>query len=415
MPGHLHLLRLWLREVAGIMFLSLSTLTMPAAGEAAETGAPDETLGRLEAAVLAQPDQPHIMLDLAQALLQRARVSSNAADSARARALVQRALEKAPEDSRSWTLKAWDEMNRHRFSDALHSVRQAHSLSVPTAISLGLETDALVELGHYQEAIAVTQKLLDTFPGLPANSRAAHLRMLHGDLPGAIALLSESLGNTPVGSEAHAWALRQLAELYLDAGLLGNAEQALATAEQLFPAKVRDAALRARLREAQNQPAAALALLLEALEAYPSPDYAVAAWKLARQLGDRERMRRLELLLDGMARLDASGDQLFRRAFAEYALLRGRIGEAERLAREEFRVRPDVYSQALLAWVLRQSGQRREAARHAEAALRLGTRDARLRHWVQGGGPRWQLTDTRTRMLELESGGSSRHPKWRTQ
>jgi tetratricopeptide (TPR) repeat protein len=118
----------------------------------------------------------------------------------------------------------------------------------------------------------VTQKLLDAFPGLPANSRAAHLRFLHGDPAGAIGLLEESLGSAPPGSEAHAWAFLQLAELHLNGGQLGRAEKALAGAEDLFPGRPEYPALWARLREAQGRPAEALALLREALELYPNPD-----------------------------------------------------------------------------------------------------------------------------------------------
>jgi tetratricopeptide (TPR) repeat protein len=324
------------------------------------------------------------MFDLALALLQGLRASRDAGEAARAAALIQRALTLAPRDPRAWALKAWDEMNRHRFQDALVSARKAHDLGVPSAMTLGLESDALVELGRYEDALAVTQRLLDAFPGLPAHSRAAHLRFLHGDIEGAIGLLKESLAVAPPGSEAHAWAFLQLAELHLNGGQLGLADNAVASAETLFPGRPEYTVLRARVREAQGRPAEALALLREALDQYPSPDHAVMAWRMARFLGDHEAMRGLALLLDGMARLDEAGDRLFRRAFAEYyALQDQRHGEAERLAREECQRRPDIYGHALLAFVLRQAGKHREAARHAQAALRLGTRDRRIERWVR--------------------------------
>ncbi|WP_169604445.1 tetratricopeptide repeat protein [Methylococcus geothermalis] len=324
------------------------------------------------------------MLNLAQALLQGLRASRDAGEAARAEALIQRALTLAPRDSRAWALKAWDEMNRHRFREALVSVRQAHGLGVPSAMTLGLESDALVELGRYEDALAVTQKLLDAFPGLPAYSRAAHLRFLHGDIEGAVGLLNESLAVAPPGSEAHAWAFVQLAELHLNGGQFERAENALARAETLFPGRPDYPALRARVREAQGKREEALALLREALDQYPSPDDAVMAWRLARSVGDHEAMRRLALLLDGMARLDEAGDKLFRRAFAEYYALQGhRYGEAERLAREECLRRPDIYGHALLAFVLRQAGKHREADRHGQTALRLGTADRRLERWAR--------------------------------
>lgn len=359
-------------------------LTVATAICAGESKRPDETVQSFEKVLLTRSDDPRPLLDLAQALLQALRTSRDARDAARAEALIQRALTLAPRDFRAWALKAWDEMNRHQFREALVSVRQAHGLGVPSALTLGLESDALVELGRYDDALAVTQKLLDVFPGLPAYSRAAHLRFLHGDIEGAIGLLNESLAMAPPGSEAHAWAFVQLAELHLNGGQIERAENALARAETLFPGRPDYAALRARVREAQGKPEEALALLQETVDRYPSPDYAVTAWRLARSLGDHEAMRRLALLLDSMARLDEAGDKVFRRAFAEYYALRGnRYGEAERLAREECLRRPDIYSHALLAFVLRQAGKYREANRHRQAALRLGTRDRRLEWWVR--------------------------------
>jgi tetratricopeptide (TPR) repeat protein len=346
---------------------------------APERPAPAEELTPLDSAGVG------LLLNLAQTLLQRNRNARDPAAAERVRSLIGQALAAGPLNAQAWTLSAWDEMNRHRFCTALDALGRAHRSAAPTALSLGLQADALVELGRYREALAATQQLVDRFPGLPAFSRAAHLRWLHGDTEGAVVLLEPSLSAAPGGSEAHAWGFLQLAELELAAGRLDRAEQALRQGETLYPGKPEAAALRARLLEVRGDWRAALRQWQDCLAGYPSPDFAVAAWRLARRIGDTMETKRLERLLEGLARLDAEGEGLFRRSFAEYYALREPAsGRAETLARRELALRPDLYSHALLAFALRRAGKAGEADRHARLALRLGTADPKLRLWATG-------------------------------
>lgn len=357
-----------------------------------QTSVPSQKSGlRIEApAHAADPvrtgaDPIEAMLDLSQHLLQQNRTNRDPAEAARVRGLIHQTLASSPLNAHAWTLSAWDEMNRHRFRTALDAVERAHRLAAPTALSLGLQADALVEMGRYREAVAVTQQLLDRFPGLPATSRAAHLRWLHGDADGAVALLESALRTPPSGSEPHAWALLQKAEIELSRGRTGAAEQALQQAEALFPDQPEAKVLRARLLEARGDGHQAPRHWQGCLAAYPSPDVAVAAWKLARRLGDDTSAQRLERLIEGLALLDARGDPLFRRSLAEYYAIKAPTGgRAEALARQELAERPDVYGHGLLAFVLRQSGKNAEAGRHARLALRLGTPDPRLQLWALG-------------------------------
>jgi tetratricopeptide (TPR) repeat protein len=334
---------------------------------------------------LSSPSGIEATLNLAQDLLQRNRTSREPAEAERVRGLIRQALASSPLNAQAWTLSAWDEMNRHRFRTALDAAERAHRLAAPTALSLGLQADALVELGRYREAVAVTQQMVDRFPGLPAVSRAAHLRWLHGDADGAIALLEPALRAPPTGSEPHAWALLQKTEIELNGGRIEPAERSLQRAETLFPGKPEATALRARLLEARGDGHRALLQWQDSLAGYPSPDSAVAAWRLARRIGDGAAAQRLERLLEGLAQLDARGDPLFRRSLAEYYAIKEPAGSrAESLARQELAQRPDIYGHGLLAFVLRQSGQAAQAGRHARLALRLGTPDPRLRHWAAG-------------------------------
>jgi len=316
---------------------------------------------------------------LAQAALLRAGASADPRDALQARELVQRALNSKPEDPRSWVLGAWDEMSRHRFSAALMSIRRAHALGPATIISLGLESDALVELGRYDQALDRVQRMLDVDPGLPALSRAAHLRFLHGDTEGAIALL-----HAPVlaraGERERAKVALQLAELCVHVGDVEGAQAAALQAALLLPGNAQPLAMRARVAEARLRPDEALAFYLRAQNASPNPEYALGAWRMARALGDSKVEKRQRSLLEGMARLDEIQGGLYRRVFIEFfGAQPQRLQDAQRLARLDLAERPDLYAHAWMAWTLLSKGERDAAAPHIAQALRLGTRDEKLR------------------------------------
>jgi len=316
----------------------------------------------------------------AQAALLRAAWSVDPNDAALAQELVQRALDSRPDDARSWVLKAWNEMSGHRFAAALQSVRQAHALGPPSVISLGLESDALVELGRYDEALPVVQRLLDRDPALPALARAAHLRFLHGDTEGAIELLRDAPVVARAGAPERFKVQLQLAELYLHLEDFSAAHGWTQRAAATQPDRTEALAMQARIAAAQANHQDALALYLRAQAIQPSPEYALGAWRAARAAGDSITERRQRRLLEGMARLDAVQGELYRRVFIEFFGEQAEhLQQAQRLARTEVDERPDLYSHAWMAWTLIRAGQVRAGAPHRVQALRLGTRDAKLR------------------------------------
>jgi tetratricopeptide (TPR) repeat protein len=318
-------------------------------------------------------------LAAAQSALLRAAQTSDPRDAAAAHQQVQRAFEANPRDPRSWTLRAWEAMSAHRFGAALDYVEQAHALGPPTIVSLGLQSDALVELGRYEEALACVQRMLDLDPALPALSRAAHLRFLHGDTEGALDLLRGSpvLARAPPAERGQI--LLQSADLRL---MLGQADAAQAAAEeagQLLLGRPETAAVRARIAASRGRHAQALALYLAAQARRPSPEYALGAWRAARDSGNRAAQLRQQRLLDGMSRLDEAQGGLYRRVFIEYhGSDPQRLREAQRLAQLDLHARPDIYAHAWMAWTLRGPGEAGRAASHAAQALRLGTRDPKL-------------------------------------
>jgi hypothetical protein len=79
--------------------------------------------------------------------------------------------------------------------------------------------------------------MLDLRPGNVAGlTRAAYLRELHGDLPGALELTQMAYDATPYQEfQDRAWLLMQRAHLHLIAGNLDQAETFTRGALELFP------------------------------------------------------------------------------------------------------------------------------------------------------------------------------------
>lgn len=361
------------------LLLTVSLLAVLAGGSAqARSPAPPQSVAALEQRLAARPDDLDATLTLAAALLDRTRSSSDSQMLARANALATKALKAAPNNPAVHTLDARRLMVVHRFGNALDAVIKAEALGAADVATLSTKADALTELGRYEEAEAVIQKLLDQHYGPAALSRAAHFRFLYGDLEGAIELAKRSLKGGRLPPFDQAWLMLQVAELSLIGGDLEGAKRATLAAESAAPAAA--LALRARISEAQGKPEKAATLLRAAVRRELLPEFVVELWRLARQRGDLGEAARQGALLEGMARLDEVSGALNRRLFAAwYAEQDGRLATAERLARAELAARPDIYSHDLLAWALHRQGRSREALPYAERAIALGTPDVQLR------------------------------------
>lgn len=325
-----------------------------------------------------EPASIAAMQSEAASLLAQVRVAPRAADLARAQNLIERLL--AIDAPRADALNAWRLLIDHRFDEALTAARRARSTGTDALLAAVSEADALTELGRYDEAESTVQYLLDHHYGIAALARASHLRMVFGDLPGAIELTERALA-LRIAAVDRAWLLLDLAELQLMAGAPSKALILAMAAVEHLPAPA--LAMQARAQAAQGKAEAALALYRVALDTDLRAETLLEVLRLARKQGELTLARRSAAVLDGMARLDANGVGSDRRCFVEFYAERGELITAEALARAEWRQRPDIFGAAQLAWVLLRADKAREAHAYAVYAVRLGTPDPLLQ-WRAG-------------------------------
>ena len=118
----------------------------------------------------------------------RARVSNNPGDYTLAEKAAACLEARYPDEAAALLLRGHVLHQLHRFSEA-EQIARALVARRTVVLDYGLLGDALMEQGRLSEAAAAYQKMLDLKPFYQSYTRAAHIRWLKGDLPGAIAAM----------------------------------------------------------------------------------------------------------------------------------------------------------------------------------------------------------------------------------
>ena len=263
--------------------------------------------------------------------------------------------------------------NLHRFADAEAVARQLVARR-GLAFDYALLSDALMEQGKLAESVQACQKMMALKPGVDAYSRAANLRWLTGDLPGAITAMEAAVrAGSPLDATNTAWTLSRLSAYYLQAGRSHDALQVAQSAARLVPEYPPALLAQGRAYLAMGQTALAARQIAVAARLNPLPEY---QWWLADTLriaGDPAGALRVE------AELAARGEAADPRTYSLFLATRRELpAEARRLATAELGNRADVFTQDALAWSLAASGDLAGADTAIQAALAARTQDARL-------------------------------------
>jgi tetratricopeptide (TPR) repeat protein len=171
-----------------------------------------------------------------------------------------------------------------------------------------------------------------------------------------------------------AWCLADLGGIYWKIGRVDDAKAAYRRALTVYPNYYPAWAGLGRIASALNQVHDAIEDFRKAQDTVPMPEYAQAlqdlytrarAPKLAQQQGD---------LIDAIEiTMRASGEKTNRNVALLYADQNRKLDRARELVDNEIRVRPDVYTDDALAWVLFRQGHFDDAWRASEKARALGT------------------------------------------
>ena len=320
--------------------------------------------------------------ELGLAYVQRARTTGDLADYPRAEQALDRSLSIRREDnSIALTGRGALAAARHDFPAALRHGRAALAVDPYRAAALGVVADALTELGRYDEAFATVQRMVDLRPDAASYARASYTWELRGDVGRATEAMRRALDAAPNPADK-AFALLHLGQLAFGSGDLDAATTHFTEGLRLLPNHPPLRAGLARVRAARGDTAGAIAEFRAVLTTVREPAYAAELGDLLTASGKPEAAaQEYTRARQGWATEARNGHPpeadpvLFAADHRDPAAL----DAARRLNTRQ----PGIAGADAMGWALYAAGRPAEALRHADDALKLGTRNAML-HYHRG-------------------------------
>lgn len=165
------------------------------------------------------------MLALSQAYIQEGRETGDHGyyDKA-ALQLLDKIIENQPTNFEALCCKATVLLSQHHFAEGMAIAQQALPINPNSAFIYGILCDANLELGKYDSAVKMSDKMISIRPDIRSYSRVSYLREIYGDTPGAIAAMKLAVSAGYPGLEQTEWTRCVLAHLYENMGSLDSAE-----------------------------------------------------------------------------------------------------------------------------------------------------------------------------------------------
>jgi tetratricopeptide (TPR) repeat protein len=182
------------------------------------------TAARLQGTVNKNPKDIKAQISLAGLFITEARATGNYAyyDKA-AMKYISNILKNDPQNFEALTLKSLLYLSQHHFADGLATAETAKNINPYNAFVYGILVDGNVEMGNYDSAVANAQKMMSIRPDLRSYARAAYLREIYGDYPGAAEAMKLAVEAGAPGDEGTEWCRVQLGHLYENSGDFKNA------------------------------------------------------------------------------------------------------------------------------------------------------------------------------------------------
>jgi tetratricopeptide (TPR) repeat protein len=335
----------------------------------------DARIRGLQSRLQTSPTKVDAWVELGQAWVRQARSSGDSLHYLSADACAEMALRLAPSDRGALDLRALMLLNEHRFEEARKLAQSVVDRVPDDAPGWGNLSDALTDLGRYDDAAHAAQRMMDLKPNLASYARASYLLWLRGDVPGAkeSARLAIDAGGDVHDPEPLAWVLVQAATLFWHEGDQDGADAGFDRALKAKPGFPPALLGKARVALAQGHSSAAVVLLQQAFEARPLAETAGLLADARRLAGDAPGADAAE---KEVFREGRSGDG---RTLSLYLSTHDRdADEALALAERELSTRDDIYTEDTLAWALYRKGRLAEARAASDKSMAMATPDARL-------------------------------------
>jgi tetratricopeptide (TPR) repeat protein len=281
-------------------------------------------------------------------------------------------------------LLAQTEQFAHNFVAARDHGRTLVRLDPNRAYAHEILGDALLELGDYDQATKVFQKMTK-LGGVTVGSetRRARLAVLNGQPKLAMQAYMHAIRlayilNAPP-PETIAWCYWQLGETAFNSGDYAHAVGFYRSALTVFPDHYRSLAGMGKALAARGDLVAAAGFYQRAIDRVPDPAFIGALGDIRSLQGLPKEAAKQYRLVDAIGRLGQAGGLLYNRQLALFQADHNlKPAAAYANAALEYQHRKDIYGADAVAWTALKAGKTDLARAAMLDALRLHTRDPRL-------------------------------------
>ncbi len=355
----------------------------PAALDRRSAGDLVTDLQRLQDHLRLQPRDARAWAALGLGYIEQARITADPTRYPKAEEALERSLREQPADnSPAAAGSALLAGARHDFSAALRWADRALVVNPYDAQALAARTDALVELGRYDEARRAAAHADDLRPGLPTFTRLAYLHELHGDPARARVLLERGLESASSADDI-AFTRFHLGELALRSGDPAAADRHYAAALRADPGHVAALAGQARVAARRGDTEAAVSTYRAVVARRPLAEHVIEFGELLQANGRHAEAQEQYAVVRAMVRLATANGVGTDLETALFEADHGDPAAALASARAEWGRRHSIHAAAALGQALHATGRNREALPYLRAATRLGTREPRF-HAARG-------------------------------
>ena len=284
-----------------------------------------------------------------------------------------------PRNFEATTFKASVKMSQHHFAEARELAEQARQINPSNAYVYGVLVDANVELGNYEEAVAVSDKMQALKPSLESYSRASYLREIYGNYPSSIEAMKLAVQAGLPGSEPYCWSKNTLAHLYIVTGQLDKAENEFEEILAIRPSYAFALGGQAQVQTLRKEYDKALATLTKASAIMPEFSFHEQMAEIYALQGNKEKAANAYAEVFKMLDEDAQSGHTVDLELCKLYTKTGQLDSAAYYGQKEFAKRPkNIDVNHALATVSFQKNDMKKAQEYIETAMRTGNKDPEL-------------------------------------
>lgn len=276
--------------------------------------------------------------------------------------------------------KASVKMSQHQFAEAKSLAEKAKTINPDNAYLYGVLVDANVELGNYEEAVKMSDKMQSLKPSLESYSRASYLREIYGDYPGAIEAMKMAVQAGLPGSEPWCWSKKTLAHLYEKTGKWKEAKNQYEQVLAVRPSYAFALEGLAKVASAEKNYSKALDLLNQAAAIMPEFSFHEEMADIYELQGEEEKAKNKYAEVITMLQEDAASGHSVSLEMCRVYNKTGMFEEAFKEAMKEYQQRPaNIDVNHALAWACYLKNEIDKASGYIKEALKTGSLDPELR------------------------------------